>query len=83
MTTRLILPPDIVAQLETRVANGDAKNAIGVIRIALVALDEQDRRKLEVIRAKVARSLADPRPSIPANAVFDGVEQLLRALAKR
>lgn len=82
-TKELSLPPDVAEQLDARVANGEAANAIDVVRAALAALEAQDARKLEDVRAKVARSLADPRPSVAADAVFDRVGQLLDSLQKR
>jgi hypothetical protein len=51
------------------------------VRAALAALEaSEDAGKIDAVRAKIARSLADPRPSIPAGAVFDRVEQLLDTL---
>jgi len=82
-TTKVTLPSDLMAEVETRVGNGEARNVAGLLRMALAALDEQNARKLEDVRTKVSRSLADPRPSIPAIDVFESVEQLLTSLAKR
>jgi antitoxin ParD1/3/4 len=83
MTTKeLLLPPDIAAKLDARVADGEAENPIEVVRAALSALESEEARKLEAVRAKIARSLADPRPSIPAEMVFDRVDQLIDSLRK-
>ncbi len=49
---------------------------------AIAERSEQDACKLEIVRAKIARSLADPRPSIVADEGFDRVSQLLDALKK-
>lgn len=78
----LTLPPDVAAQLDARVANGEAENAIDIVRAALAALEAQEARKLKSVRAKIARSLADPRPPVPADAVFDRIDQMLESLRK-
>ena len=82
-TKELILPPDIVAQLNERVANGEAANAVEILRSALAALEAEEMRKLEAARAKIARSLADPRPVVPADIVFDRIDQLIDAFRKK
>ena len=79
----LTLPPDVAAQLDARVANGEAESPIDIVRAALAALEAEDVRKLEAARAKITRSLADPRPSVPADAVFDRIDQMLDSLRKQ
>jgi Arc/MetJ-type ribon-helix-helix transcriptional regulator len=82
-TRELTLPPDVAAQLDARVASGEATDVIDVMRAALAALEAQDARKLEDVRAKIARSVSDPRPSVAAGTVFDRVEEMLDSLQKR
>jgi Arc/MetJ-type ribon-helix-helix transcriptional regulator len=82
-TRELLLPPDIAAQLDERVANGEAANAVEVVRSALAALEAEDARKLDAVRAKIERSLADTRPVVPADTVFDRIDQLIGSFRKR
>ena len=49
-------------------------------REGLAALELEDARKLDALRTKIAHSLDDPRPSVPADDVFDSVERLLASL---
>jgi len=84
MTTKeMTLPPDVAARIDARVANGEADSPEEVVRAALAALDAEDARKLEAVRAKVARSLADQRPSIPAEEVFAKIDALIESLEKK
>ncbi len=83
MSTReLTLPPDLIAKLDERVASGAAASVVDVVRDGLAALELEDARKLDALRAKISRSLDDPRPSIPADVVFDNVEKLLASLKR-
>lgn len=80
MTTELRLPPDLAAKLDERVASGAAASAVDVVRDGLAALEAEDARRLQALRDKVARAMADPRPSAPADVAFDRVEAMLAAL---
>jgi antitoxin ParD1/3/4 len=82
-TRELTLPPDVAAQLDARVASGEAADVIDVMRAALAALEAQDARKLEDVRAKIARSISDPRPSVAADEVFARVGQMLDSQLKQ
>jgi antitoxin ParD1/3/4 len=82
-TKDLTLPPDLAAQLDERVANGEAADAVEVVRAAMAALEAEETRKLEAARAKIALSLADPRPSVPADVVFDRMDRLIESFRKR
>lgn len=77
MAILIELPPDLAAKLKARVDSGESTDVIETLREALGA---QDAAKLATVRAKVARSLNDPRPSIPADEVFDRVEAAVKAL---
>lgn len=83
MSTReLTLPPDLAAKLEARIASGAAASAVDVVRDGLAALEAEDVRKLDALRAKLARALTDTRPPIPADAVFDSIDALLDSLER-
>lgn len=64
------LPPDLAARIEDRVASGAAYDAVDVVRAGLAALEAEDARKLAAIRAKLKRSIDDPRPSVPGEEAF-------------
>jgi antitoxin ParD1/3/4 len=76
------LPPDLAAKVEERIASGASVDAVGVVRDGLAALEAEDARKLEAVRDKIARAIADPRPSIPADEVFDRVQAVIAAIGK-
>ena len=78
----LDLPPDLAAKVQERIDNGEGASAEDVLRAGMAALDAEDARKFEALKAKIARALADPRPSVPADEAFDRVETLVRALIK-
>jgi len=80
MTLLIELPPDLAAKLKARVDSGESTDVIETLREALDAPEAQDGANLAAVRAKVARSLNDPRPSIPADDVFDRVEAAVKAL---
>jgi len=58
------------ASLEARLKSGAYESASEVMRAALRALDREEAALEEVLRRKVEASLADPRPSVPAEDVF-------------
>lgn len=83
-TKELTLPADLAAKLDDRVAKGEARDAVEVVRQALAALAAaDDAKKLDAVRAKIARALSDSRPSIPAGVVFDRLDQLLDSLKQQ
>jgi hypothetical protein len=43
---------------------------VDVVRAGLEAIEKADAEKLEAVRAKIARALKDPRPSLPSDEVF-------------
>jgi antitoxin ParD1/3/4 len=59
------------ASLERHLKSGLYDNASEVLRHALRALDRENAVLEEVLREKVKASLADPRPSVPAEDVFE------------
>lgn len=58
------------ASLEHRLKSGAFGSASEIMRAALRALDREDAALDEYLRRKVEASLADRRPSIPAEDVF-------------
>lgn len=82
MSNSLSLPPDLAKKVQARIDSGAASDAIEVVRAGLDALEAAEAAKLEAVRAKVARAVADPRPSIGADDVFARVNQAIDARAK-
>lgn len=82
MSSTVTLPPDLAAKVDARIASGAADDAVDVVRAGIEALEAADAAKLGALRAKVARALTDPRPSAPADDVFDRTNALLDALAR-
>jgi antitoxin ParD1/3/4 len=58
------------AGVKARLKTGNYSSASEVMRAALRALDREEAALDEILRRKVEISLADPRPSIPAEDVF-------------
>ena len=58
------------ASVEKRITSGAYDSASEVLRAAVRALDREETALDEVLRRKVEASLADSRPSIPAEDVF-------------
>lgn len=58
------------ASVEARLKSGAYGSASEIMRAALRALDREETALEEILRHKVAISLSDPRPSIPAEEVF-------------
>lgn len=80
---QITLPPDLAEKVEERIASGASEDAVGVMREALAALEAEDQRKLDRVREKVRQALADPRPSLQADDVFDEVDAMLSKLSAR
>lgn len=58
------------ASLQRRLESGQYGDASEVLRDALRALDREDATLDEVLREEVRASMADKRPSVPAEDVF-------------
>ena len=56
---------------EERVKSGAFASASEVIRAAVRALDREETALNDWMRKRIAESMADPRPSIPAAKVFN------------
>jgi antitoxin ParD1/3/4 len=61
------------SSVDARLKSGAFSSASEVMRAALRALDREEAALEEFLRRKVESSLADPRPSIPAEKVFAGL----------
>lgn len=64
---------DQLERVEARVRSGDYSSISEVVRAGLCALEREEAALNDMLRRKVERSLADPRPSIPAEEVFADV----------
>jgi len=78
MSNSLTLPPDLAAKVQAHIDSGAAADAVEVVRAGLEALEAAEVAKLEAVRSKIAKSLADPRPSVPADEVFARVESAIK-----
>ncbi len=83
MANSLTLPPDLAAKVQARIDSGAANDAVEVLRAGIDALEAADAVKLEAVRARVARALADPRASTPSEQAFDRIDALLNALDRK
>lgn len=81
-SNQITLPPDLAAKVEERVASGASQDAVSVVRDGLAALEAEEARQLEWLREKIARSLNDPRPSVPIDDAFARVAQALTEFNK-
>lgn len=63
------------ASLDAKLSSGKYELASEVIRAALRALDREEEAIDAILRAKITKALADPRPGIPAEEVFDRLER--------
>lgn len=71
------------ASLEKRLQSGQYDNASEVLRQALRALDREEAALDEILRGKVRAAIADPRPSIPAEHVFERLRSRKRVKIRR
>ena len=60
--------------MQRRVKSGQYSDASDVLRAALRALDREEATLDEVLREEVRASMADKRPSVPAEEVFRRLE---------
>ena len=83
MSNTLTLPPDLAAKVQAHIDAGAASDPVAVLRASLDALEAAEAGKLKAVRDKIARALADPRPSVPAAEAFARVEALIDASARK
>lgn len=58
-------------RVDERVGSGAYSSASEVIRAGLRALDREEAALDEVLRRKIQEAYDDPRPSVPAEEVFE------------
>lgn len=76
MANTLTLPPDLAAKVQAHVDSG-AADAVEVVRAGLVALEAAEAAKLEALRAKLGKAIADQSPSSTSAEVFARIEAVL------
>jgi antitoxin ParD1/3/4 len=66
---------ELQERVDARVQSGAYSSASEVIRAGLRALDREEEALNEVWRRKIQEAYDDPRPSIPADEVFERLER--------
>jgi len=77
----ITLPHDLAEMVRSKVRSGDYASDSDVVRDALRLWQRQQAATAEKrvwLRDKLERSLADPRPSLDADAVFAELEERYR-----
>jgi antitoxin ParD1/3/4 len=77
MTASKAIQVDLGAQhasLKRRLESGQYDDASDVVKAALRALDREEATLDDVLREEVRASMADKRPSVPAEDVFRRLE---------
>jgi antitoxin ParD1/3/4 len=59
------------SSVDRRLASGEYESASDIVRAGLRALDREDALRDEGMRQKIVSSLADPRPDVAAEDVFE------------
>jgi antitoxin ParD1/3/4 len=81
----ITLPADMARMVRDKVEGGSYASNSEVIREALRIWQERESMKaqrLDEIRAKIAESVSDPRPSLPAKEVGKRIKALHRRTVK-
>ncbi|OEO30264.1 CopG family transcriptional regulator [Devosia insulae DS-56] len=77
----ITLPAEMVALIKQQVEAGHYASTSEVLRVAMRAWmrdEEEHAERLTAIRARISRSLADPRPAVSSADVFDRLEAQAR-----
>ncbi|KPH82143.1 MULTISPECIES: type II toxin-antitoxin system ParD family antitoxin [Bosea] len=74
-TTLTVTLGDLAEKVEERVRSGEYDSPSEVVRAGLEALAREERAFDAELKAKVEEAMADPRPSIPAEQVFEELEK--------
>jgi antitoxin ParD1/3/4 len=69
----------LAARAEARVKSGDYASLSEVVRAGLLALEREEAALDSILKAKVQRALADPRPSLPAAEAFAELDARIAA----
>jgi len=75
----ITVTPAMKRTLEERVASGQFASASELIREALRVwqkLEDEHQERLASIRARIQKSIDDPRPGIPAEEVFGRLKEM-------
>lgn len=75
----ITLTPAMNRMIQKRVKSGQFASSSELIREALRVWQKQEdehQERLASIRARIQRSIDDPRPSIPAEEVFDRLKKM-------
>lgn len=73
----ITLPEEMVAIIKSRVESGRYASTSEVLREAMrnwMRDEEEHSERLAAVRARIARALDDPRPSIPFDEAFARLE---------
>jgi antitoxin ParD1/3/4 len=74
---------DLQPRVEERVKSGAYASTSEVLRAAVRALDREEAAVNDWMRRQIDESLDDPRPSIPAEEVFETLRKHREERAKR
>ena len=75
----ITLTPEMNRLIKQRVEAGDFASSSELIREALRVWqkhEDEHQERLASIRARIQKSLDDPRPSVPAEEVFDRLKEM-------
>ena len=70
------------ARVQARIDSGEYSSVTEVIQAGLEALEREEAEFNEYLREKIKEAYDDPRPSIPAEEVFERLERKHAALMK-
>jgi antitoxin ParD1/3/4 len=75
----ITMTPDMLRAIRESVKAGEYASTSEALRAAVRLWQRQrieDAERLAAIRARVRRSIGDPRPSVPIEKAFDRIERL-------
>ena len=75
----ITLTPEMNRIIKQRVEAGDFASSSELIREALRVWqkrEDEHQERLASVRARIQKSLDDPRPSVPAEEVFDRLKEM-------
>ncbi len=81
----ITLTPDMLRAIRESVASGEYASTSEAMRDAVRAWQRQrreDTERLAAIRARIRRSLDDPRPDVPLEEAFERIEKLHKKTMK-
>ena len=75
----ITMTPELMRVIRKSVESGEFASTSEVVRDALRAWQRERRERAErlaAIRARIRRSINDPRPAVPIDEAFDRIEKL-------